>query len=75
MRWARRIGRRERVKFAEANRVEAESGGRPCLGIVMLVGRWFDRIEGVVDATGRDLLMPRKEVVVKPGGRLDHCRC
>lgn len=25
------MGRRERVKFAELNRVDAESGGRPCL--------------------------------------------
>lgn len=28
------MGSRERVKFAEANRVDAESGGRPWLGIV-----------------------------------------
>lgn len=34
MRWARRMGRRERVKFAEVNKVDAESGGRPCLEIV-----------------------------------------
>lgn len=27
------MGRRERVKFAEVNRVDAESGGRPCLRI------------------------------------------
>lgn len=25
------MGRRERVKFAEVKRVDAESGGRPCL--------------------------------------------
>ena len=30
-RWARRCGRRERVKFADARRAEVESGGRPCL--------------------------------------------
>ncbi len=31
MRWARRMGRRERVKFAERKRVSALRGGRPCL--------------------------------------------
>ena len=31
------MGRRERVKFAEVNRVDAESGGRPCLGIELLL--------------------------------------
>lgn len=29
MRWARRMGRRERVKFAEVKRLDAERGGRP----------------------------------------------
>ena len=55
--------------------MDAESGGRPCLGIVTLVGRWLNRIEGAIDPTGRDLLMPRDEVVEKPSGQLDHCRC
>ena len=31
IRWARRIGRRERVKLAEVKRADAERGGRPCL--------------------------------------------
>lgn len=31
MRWARRAGRMERVKFAELKRAWAERGGRPCL--------------------------------------------
>ena len=29
IRWARRMGRRERVKFADVKRVAAERGGRP----------------------------------------------
>lgn len=31
MRWARRVGRVERVKFAELKSACAERGGRPCL--------------------------------------------
>jgi len=31
MRWARRAGRMERVKFAELSNWLVESGGRPCL--------------------------------------------
>jgi methylphosphotriester-DNA--protein-cysteine methyltransferase len=31
IRCASRIGRRERVKFAEENNASLESGGRPCL--------------------------------------------
>jgi methylphosphotriester-DNA--protein-cysteine methyltransferase len=31
IRCASRIGRRERVKFAEENRASVERGGRPCL--------------------------------------------
>jgi methylphosphotriester-DNA--protein-cysteine methyltransferase len=31
IRCARRIGRRERVKFADENNAAAERGGRPCL--------------------------------------------
>jgi hypothetical protein len=31
MRCAKRIGRRESVKFAEENRASADRGGRPCL--------------------------------------------
>lgn len=37
IRWARRIGRRERVKRAEERRASAERGGRPCLEEVMLL--------------------------------------
>ena len=28
------MGSRERVKFAEVNRADAERGGRPCLRVV-----------------------------------------
>src|SRR5205814_853374 len=31
MRWARRMGRRERVKLADERSEASESGGRPCL--------------------------------------------
>ena len=31
MRWARRVGRRERVKLAESKSADSERGGRPCL--------------------------------------------
>ena len=31
IRWANRMGRRERVKLAEENNASVESGGRPCL--------------------------------------------
>ena len=31
MRWARRVGRRERVKLAESNSADSDRGGRPCL--------------------------------------------
>lgn len=31
MRWARRMGRRERVKFADENNASVDRGGRPCL--------------------------------------------
>lgn len=40
------MGSRERVKFAEANRVDAESGGRPWLGVVVLVGNGYGRYLG-----------------------------
>ena len=32
------MGRRERVKFAEVKRADAERGGRPCLGVYVSVG-------------------------------------
>lgn len=31
IRWASRIGRRERVKLADENNASVERGGRPCL--------------------------------------------
>jgi methylphosphotriester-DNA--protein-cysteine methyltransferase len=47
IRCARRIGRRERVKFADEKRASVERGGRPCL-----VGRkqvtWKDGKIGIV---------------------------
>lgn len=41
IRWARRIGRRERVKFAEEKRASVLRGGRPCLACELgLIRGW-----------------------------------
>lgn len=37
MRWASRIGIKERLKFADDNRASADSGGRPCLGTLSAI--------------------------------------
>ena len=36
IRWARRMGRMERVKFAEEKSFSAVRGGRPCLSSVRM---------------------------------------
>ncbi len=72
MRWASRMGRRDRVKLAEEKSLLAESGGRPCLGSSYQRPRTSG---GRVLTTAQDRPRSENAAALKPGVQPGHCQC